>query len=202
MALFRVKMTGKVFSDCTQQYILFRRARDLAGAGFKAVVLLEAAAAAAALVLAVTQQGSLPMRIFYLLAAVFLAWQAVGKLLGRDTRAYLRRARAQPLSPEDAAKVLEVVFDEDGCLLRAPGTTLPGRDVEEQRLFSYDQVSGLFRSERHLLAASKGAASICLPLEGLEGGSEEELTAFLEARCGRKTQYYALDTDAFRALLR
>ena len=95
-----------------------------------------------------------------------------------------------------------MVFDEDGCLLRAPGTTLPGRDVEEQRLFSYDQVSGLFRSERHLLAASKGAASICLPLEGLEGGSGEGLAAFLEARCGRKTQYYALDTDAFRALLR
>ena len=202
MARFEVRMTGEAFNACTEQYILFRRAREIAGGSFRAVVLVEFVVAAAALVLAVTQQGSWGPRLFFLLAAVLLIWRAVSKIQGRDTRSYIRKARSQPLPPEEAAKELVVVFDEEGCTLWAPGSTLPGQDVEERHLFSYDQVGGLFRSESYLLAACDKAASICFPLTGLTGGTPEELTAFLEERCGRKAVRYALESEKFQALLR
>lgn len=202
MARFEVKMTGETFNACTEQYILFRRAREMAGGSFRVVVLVEFAVAAAALVLAVTQQGSWGPRIFFLCAAALLIWRAVSKVQGRDTRSYIKKARSHILPPEEAAKELVVSFDEEGCTLRAPGSTLPGQDVGERHLFSYDQVGGLFRSESYLLAACDKAASICFPLTGLTGGTPEELTAFLEERCGRKAVRYALESEKFQALLR
>ena len=54
------------------------------------------------------------------------------------------RAEAARRPPEEAEKELVVSFDEEGCTLRAPGSTLPGQDVEERHLFSYGQVTGLF----------------------------------------------------------
>ena len=203
MVQFKVQMTGETFNACTEQYVLFRRAREIAGGTFRIVVLVELAAAVAALVLAVTQQesGWLP-RGFFLLAAGLLSWQAVRKVRGTDTRSYIKKARAQVLPPEEAEKELEVSFDEEGCTLRAPGSTLPGQDVEERRLFSYGQVSGLFRSESYFLVACDKASSICFPLAGLTGGTAEELTSFLETQCGRKAMHYALETEKFQALLR
>ena len=93
-------------------------------------------------------------------------------------------------------------FDEEGCTLRAPGSTLPGQDAEERRLFSYGQVTGLFRSESYFLTACDKASSLCFPLAGLTGGTPEELTAFLEEKCGRKAMRYALETEHMQALLR
>lgn len=202
MPQFEVKMTGETFHACTQQYILFRRAREMASGRFRLVLLGEVVVAVAALALAVTQREEGIVWIFFLLAAGVILCHAVQKLLGWDTRAYIRKARAQTLPPEEAKKELVVSFDEEGCTLRALGTTLPGQDVEERHLFSYDQVSGLFRSESYLLAACDKAASICFPLTGLTGGTPEELTAFLEERCGRKAARYALETEKFQALLR
>ena len=201
MARFEVKMTGEAFNACTEQYILFRRAREIAGGGFKVVVLVEAVAAIAAVLLAVSQQEGLLTRVFFLLAAIFLVWRAVSKVQGRDTRSYIQRARAQKLSPEDGKKELVASFEEDGCVLKAPGDTLPGQDVEERRLFSYGQVSGLFRSESYFLAACDKASSICFPLAGLTGGTPEELTAFLEERCQRKAVFYPLETEKFQTFL-
>lgn len=195
-------MTGKTFQTCTEQYILFRRAREIAGGSFKLVVLVEVIVAVAALVLAVVQQGSMATRIFFLFAAALLIWRAVSKVQGRDTRGYIKKARTQTLPPEEAEKELMVSFDEEGCTLRAPGSTLPGQDVEERRLFSYGQVTGLFRSESYFLTACDKASSLCFPLAGLTGGTPEELTAFLEEKCGRKAMRYALETEHMRALLR
>lgn len=195
-------MTGKTFQTCTEQYILFRRAREIAGGSFKLVVLVEVIVAVAALVLAVVQQGSMATRIFFLFAAALLIWRAVSKVQGRDTRGYIKKARTQTLPPEEAEKELVVSFDEEGCTLRAPGSTLPGQDVEERRLFSYGQVTGLFRSESYFLTACDKASSLCFPLAGLTGGTPEELTAFLEEKCGRKAMRYALETEHMRALLR
>ena len=195
-------MTGKTFQTCTEQYILFRRAREIAGGSFKVVVLVEVIVAVAALVLAVVQQGSMATRIFFLFAAALLIWRAVSKVQGRDTRGYIKKARTQTLPPEDAEKELVVSFDEEGCTLRAPGSTLPGQDVEERHLFSYGQVTGLFRSESYFLTACDKASSICFPLAGLTGGTPEELTAFLEEQCGRKTMHYALETEKMHAFLR
>ena len=189
-------MTGKTFNACTEQYILFRRAREIAGGSFKIVVLAELVVAVVALILAVTQ------RIFFLFAAALLVWRAVSKVQGSDTRNYIKKARAQTLPPEEAEKELVVSFDEEGCTLRAPGSTLPGQDVEERNLFSYNQVTGLYRSESYCLVACDKAASICFPLVGLTGGTPEELTAFLEERCGRKAARYELETEKFQALLR
>lgn len=202
MARFEVKMTGATFQSCTEQYILFRRAREVAGTGFKIVVLIEAVAAVSAVLLAVSQQEAPLTRILFFLAAVFLAWRAVSKVQGRDTRSYIQRARAQKISPEDGAKELVVSFDEEGCTLGTAGGTLPGQDVEERKLFSYDQVSGLFRSESYFLAACDKASSICFPLAGLTGGTPEELTAFLEERCQRKAVFYPLETEKFQTFLR
>ena len=112
MARFEVKMTGATFQSCTEQYILFRRAREVAGTGFKIVVLIEAVAAVSAVLLAVSQQEAPLTRILFFLAAVFLAWRAVSKVQGRDTRSYIQMARAQKISPEDGAKELVVSFDE------------------------------------------------------------------------------------------
>ena len=195
-------MTGKTFQTCTEQYILFRRAREIAGGSFKLVVLVEVIVAVAALVLAVVQQGSMATRIFFLFAAALLIWRAVSKVQGRDTRGYIKKARTQTLPPEEAEKELVVSFDEEGCTLRAPGSTLPGQDAEERRLFSYSQVTGLFRSESYFLTACDKASSICFPLAGLTGGTPEELTAFLEEQCGRKTMHYALETEKMHAFLR
>ena len=195
-------MTGKTFQTCTEQYILFRRAREIAGGSFKLVGLVEVIVAVAALVLAVVQQGSMATRIFFLFAAALLIWRAVSKVQGRDTRGYIKKARTQTLPPEDAEKELVVSFDEEGCTLRAPGSTLPGQDVEERHLFSYGQVTGLFRSESYFLTACDKASSICFPLAGLTGGTPEELTAFLEEQCGRKTMHYALETEKMHAFLR
>ena len=195
-------MTGKTFQTCTEQYILFRRAREIAGGSFKLVVLVEVIVAVAALVLAVVQQGSMATRIFFLFAAALLIWRAVSKVQGRDTRGYIKKARTQTLPPEEAEKELMVSFDEEGCTLRAPGSTLPGQDAEERRLFSYSQVTGLFRSESYFLTACDKASSICFPLAGLTGGTPEELTAFLEEQCGRKTMHYALETEKMHAFLR
>lgn len=195
-------MTGKTFQTCTEQYILFRRAREIAGGSFKLVVLVEVIVAVAALVLAVVQQGSVATRIFFLFAAALLIWRAVSKVQGRDTRGYIKKARTQTLPPEEAEKELVVSFDEEGCTLRAPGSTLPGQDAEERRLFSYGQVTGLFRSESYFLTACDKASSLCFPLTGLTGGTPEELTAFLEEKCGRKAMRYALETEHMQALLR
>ena len=195
-------MTGKTFQTCTEQYILFRRAREIAGGSFKLVVLVEVIVAVAALVLAVVQQGSMATRIFFLFAAALLIWRAVSKVQGRDTRGYIKKARTQTLPPEEAEKELMVSFDEEGCTLRAPGSTLPGQDAEERHLFSYGQVTGLFRSESYFLTACDKASSLCFPLAGLTGGTPEELTAFLEEKCGRKAMRYALETEHMRALLR
>ena len=202
MARFEVRMTGKTFQTCTEQYILFRRAREIAGGSFKLVVLVEVIVAVAALVLAVVQQGSMATRIFFLFAAALLIWRAVSKVQGRDTRGYIKKARTQTLPPEEAEKELVVSFDEEGCTLRAPGSTLPGQDVEERHLFSYGQVTGLFRSESYFLTACDKASSLCFPLAGLTGGTPEELTAFLEEKCGRKAMRYALETEHMQALLR
>ena len=95
MARFEVKMTGETFNACTEQYILFRRAREIAGGSFKLVVLVEAVAAVAALILAVFQQGGVASRIFFLFAAALLIWRAVSKVQGSDTRNYIKKARAQ-----------------------------------------------------------------------------------------------------------
>lgn len=202
MARFEVKTTGETFNACTEQYILFRRAREIAGGSFKLVVLVEAVAAVAALILAVFQQGGVASRIFFLFAAALLIWRAVSKVQGSDTRNYIKKARAQTLPPEEAEKELVVSFDEEGCTLQAPGSTLPSQDVEERNLFSYNQVTGLYRSESYCLVACDKASSICFPLVGLTGGTPEELVAFLEERCGRKAVRYALETEKFRALLR
>lgn len=202
MARFEVKMTGETFNACTEQYILFRRAREIAGGSFKLVVLVEAVAAVAALILAVFQQGGVASRIFFLFAAALLIWRAVSKVQGSDTRNYIKKARAQTLPPEEAEKELVVSFDEEGCTLQAPGSTLPGQDVEERNLFSYNQVTGLYRSESYCLVACDKASSICFPLVGLTGGTPEELVAFLAERCGRKAARYALETEKFQALLR
>ncbi|MCC2258122.1 hypothetical protein AAAT94_08225 [Intestinimonas aquisgranensis] len=201
MARFEVKMTGETFNACTEQYILFRRAREIAGGSFKLVVLVEAVAAVAALILAVFQQGGVASRIFFLFAAALLIWRAVSKVQGSDTRNYIKKARAQTLPPEEAEKELVVSFDEEGCTLQAPGSTLPSQDVEERNLFSYNQVTGLYRSESYCLVACDKASSICFPLVGLTGGTPEELVAFLEERCGRKAVRYALETEKFQALL-
>ena len=120
---------------------------------------------------------------------------------GSDTRNYIKKARAQTLPPEEAEKELVVSFDEEGCTLQAPGSTLPSQDVEERNLFSYNQVTGLYRSESYCLVACDKASSICFPLVGLTGGTPEELVAFLEERCGRKAVRYALETEKFQALL-
>lgn len=202
MARFEVRMTGATFQTCTEQYILFRRAREIAGGSFRLVVLAEAVVAVAALALAVFQQGDTVARIFFLFAAALLIWRAVSKVRGSDTRSYIKKARAHTLPPEEAEKELVVSFDEEGCTLRAPGSTLPGQDVEERRLFSYSQVTGLFRSESYFLTACDKASSICFPLFGLNGGTPEELTAFLEEQCGRKTMHYALETEKMQAFLR
>ena len=194
-------MTGETFNACTEQYILFRRAREIAGGSFKLVVLVEAVAAVAALILAVFQQGGVASRIFFLFAAALLIWRAVSKVQGSDTRNYIKKARAQTLPPEEAEKELVVSFDEEGCTLQAPGSTLPSQDVEERNLFSYNQVTGLYRSESYCLVACDKASSICFPLVGLTGGTPEELVAFLEERCGRKAVRYALETEKFQALL-
>ncbi|MGN8968821.1 hypothetical protein [Intestinimonas sp. HCP28S3_D6] len=202
MARFEVRMTGKTFNACTEQYILFRRAREIAGGSFKIVVLAELVVAVVALILAVTQQNGLGTRLFFLFAAVLLIWRAVSKVQGSDTRNYIKKARTQTLPPEEAEKELVVSFDEEGCTLRALGSTLPGQDVEERDLFYYNQVTGLYRSESYCLVACDKAASICFPLVGLTGGTPEELTAFLEEQCGRKAARYELETEKFQALLR
>lgn len=92
-------MTGKIFQTCTEQYILFRRAREIAGGSFKLVVLVEVIVAVAALVLAVVQQGSMATRIFFLFAAALLIWRAVSKVQGRDTRGYIKKGQ----DPDPAA---------------------------------------------------------------------------------------------------
>ena len=201
MTRFEVKMTGAAFHACTEQYILFRRAREIAGGRYRLVVLAQVVVAAAALVLAVTQRESLWTRIFFLFAAALLLWRTVSKVQGRDTRSYIQKVRAHPLPKEEAEKELTASFDEEGCTLRAVEGTLPGQAVGERQLFLYSQVSGLFRSEYYFLAACDRASSICLPLKGLTGGTPEELTAFLEEKCGRKTVRYALETERYQALL-
>lgn len=195
-------MTVKAFTDCTQQYILFRRAWSVSSPWFKVVVAAEILLGAAALALALLGSDGLVLRLFFAAAAGLLAWQAISTARGWDTRNYLRKARAHELSPEDAERELAVSFDDKGCTLRAVEGTLPGQEVEERFLFSYDQVTGLFRSEEYLLAACKSSSSVCVPLASLCGGTEEAFLAFLEAQCKRRIRFFALNTAALQALLK
>lgn len=157
---------------------------------------------AASAVFAVLERGVPWMMAFFLVAAAVLAWHVAGELRGRDTRNFIRKARRQALKPEDAAKELVIAFDDEGCTLSAPGTTLPGRDVESQRLFDYGSVGGLFAAEEYMLVASKKAGSVCFPIEGLVEGTPAELTAFLEQRCNRKAVVCELNDEKLQALLR
>ena len=106
------------------------------------------------------------------------------------------------LSPEDAAKKLVVSFDEEGCTLSAPGTTLPNQEVESRRLFEYPDVGGLFVSEDYMLVACKKAVSVCFAKSCLTGGSPQAFQDFLEEKCGRPWVSYTLKTKALQAMLR
>lgn len=82
------------------------------------------------------------------------------------------------LSPEDAAKKLVVSFDEEGCTLSAPGTTLPNQEVESRRLFEYPEVGGLFVSEDYMLVACKKAVSVCFAKSWPDGGISSGVSGF------------------------
>lgn len=202
MTHFEVHTTGERFSRCTEQYFLFRRVSELRSVTFRVTVAVELALCAASLVFAVLERQIVWMLLFFLAAAALLAWHVARELQGRDVKSFIQKARQQKLSPEDAAKKLHIVFDEQGCIFRAPGSTLPGKDVEEQRLFAYTGVAGLFVSEDYMLVASRKAGSVCFAKSDLAQGSAEELTAFLEKMCGRKATVCQLNTDKFQALLR
>lgn len=201
MAHFEVRTTGERFNRCTEQYFLFRRVSELRSMTFRVTVAVELALCAASLIFAVLERRIIWMLVFFLAAAALLVWHILGELQGRDVKAFIRKARQQKLPPEDAAKELLIVFDEAGCVFRAPGSTLPGRDVEEQKLFAYADVGGLFVSEDYMLAASKRAGSVCFAKSDLAEGTAEELTAFLEEKCGRKAVRCQLNTDKLQALL-
>lgn len=202
MVHFEVRTTGERFSRCTEQYFLFRRVRELRSMAFRVSVGVEIALCAASAVFAVLEYRVRWMLVFFSIAAVVLAWHVAGELRGRDTRNYILRARKQTLAPEEAGKELVVLFDDQGCIFRAPGSTLPGRDVEEQRLFAYTDVGGLFVSEEYMLVASKKAGSVCFAKADLCAGTPEELVAFLEERCGRKAMVCQLNTDRLQFLRR
>lgn len=202
MPQFEVRTTGERFAHCTEQYFLFRRVQELRSLTFKVTVGVEAALCAASMVFAVLERGVPWMLAFFLAAAAILAWHVTGEICGRDTRNFIRKARQQKLTPEDAAKELIISFDDRGCTLSAPGTTLPGKDVEAQKLFDYASVGGLFVAEEYMLVASKKAGSVCFPIAGLVAGTAAELTAFLERRCDRKAVICRLNTEKLRALLR
>ena len=159
MKRFEVRTTGKVFSSWTDQYCLFRRAREVQGRSFRLAVAGEA-------------------------------------------KKFIKKAREQVLSPEDAAKKLVVSFDEEGCTLSAPGTTLPNQEVESRRLFEYPEVGGLFVSEDYMLVACKKAVSVCFAKSCLTGGSPQAFQDFLEEKCGRPWVSYTLKTKALQAMLR
>ena len=202
MPSFEVRTTGERFNRCTEQFILFRRAQEVSGTFFKLKTggpLLLAAAAVGV----TAAQGQWDITgLFMLVAAAVLVWYAVSQLLGTGTKTYIRNARKHPLPPEEREKVLCLDFDEEGCTFRAPGSTLPGSDQEERRLFSYGEVSGLFTSEDYVLVGSRTAGSVCFPKADLVQGTPEELLAFLEESCGRRAVYYALDTPRMQAFLK
>lgn len=202
MVHFEVRTTGERFARCTEQYFLFRRVQELRSMTFKVTVGVEAALGVASLVFVVLERKVPLMMGFFLLAAVVLAWHVTGELQGKDTRNFIQKARQQKLTPEDAAKELVVSFDDQGCTLSAPGTTLPGKDVESQKLFDYAAVGGLFVAEEYMLVASKKAGSVCFPTAGLAEGTAADLTAFLEQRCNRKAVVCQLNTEKLQALLK
>lgn len=199
MVQFEARTTCERFHGYTEQYLLFRRAQEVRRPAFRVILGAEAAVAAAAVAMAVLGRG---FPWLYLAAAAVIIWSMTRSLQGADTRNYIRRARQNRLSPEDAAKEMVISFDETGCTLSAPGNSLPGGDAEERRLFSYGQVSGLFVSEDYLLVASKEAGSVCFAKADLTVGAPEELIAFLERSCGRQAAVYRLNTARLQALLR
>ena len=202
MTRFEERTTGERFNRCTDQYFLFRRVRETRGLTFKVTVGVELALLCACVVFAVLERRILWMLAFFLVAAVVLLWHVAGELQGRDTRNFILKARKQVLSPEEAAKELVITFDDEGCTFSAPGSTLPGRDVETQKLFTYAEVGDLFVSEDYMLVASQKAGSVCFAKADLTEGTAEELTAFLEEKCGRKAMVCQFDTDRLQALLK
>lgn len=202
MTQFQVRTTGERFNRCTDQYFLFRRVRELHSITFKATVGVELALIAVCLVFAVLEHRLLWMLAFFLVATAVLIWHVIGEFQGRDTRNFIQKARKQPLSPQEAAKELVITFDEQGCTFAAPGSTLPGREVESTKLFDYGQVGGLFVSEDYMLVASQKAGSVCFAKADLAEGTAEELTAFLEDKCGRKAMVCRFNTEKLQALLK
>ena len=202
MKRFEVRTTGKVFSSWTDQYCLFRRAREVQGRSFRLAVAGEAIVAAAAFVLALWGRQSPAQLLFFFGGSLLITWHVTGKIQGRDTKKFIKKAREQVLSPEDAAKKLVVSFDEEGCTLSAPGTTLPNQEVESRRLVEYPEVGGLFVSEDYMLVACKKAVSVCFAKSCLTGGSPQAFQDFLEEKCGRPWVSYTLKTKALQAMLR
>ena len=202
MPLFQARTTGERFNRCTEQFILFRRAQEVSSPFFKIKVGGPLVLAVAAVVVTLVQQQWDVTGLFMIVAAAILVWYAVNQLQGRSTRTYIRNARRHPLSQEDAEKELLLDFDEEGCTFRAPGSTLPGSDQEERRLFAYGDISGIFVSEDYLLLGSKTAGSVCFAKADLVQGTAEELTAFLEEKCGQKSVHYDLNTENMQALLK
>ena len=77
MKRFEVRTTGKVFSSWTDQYCLFRRAREVQGRSFRLAVAGEAIVAAAAFVLALWGRQSPAQLLFFFGGSLLITWHAV-----------------------------------------------------------------------------------------------------------------------------
>ena len=125
------------------------------------------------------QQGFDLMRVGYLLICSVMLVLALSRRTSRqdETPARYRRHYQNRHATFD--------FDEEGLEMRLEGQKNYARS-------KYKEVYGLFDTDRCLYIAIKGRAYYILPRDGLTEGSCDDLMKFLEKKCAKKFQHYAL----------
>lgn len=82
-----------------------------------------------------------------------------------------------------------VKVDEEGIELKIEGQKNYARS-------KFREIYGLFDTDRCLYCVIKGKAYYIIPRDGIADGKADELKKYLEKKCSKRFQHYALDKQA------